>query len=105
MASKFFVQCITKQLLDSVFGIYRIIKVSVRAMSPSLVNSELTLSKQVLVTCQGKIWLIFLLVTAVGVAVSAKSGTPGKRDLISLTRPQNFLNEVFLFELNHIVLF
>ena len=58
-----------------------------------------------LVTCQGKIWLFFFLVAAVAVAVRAKSGTPGKRDLISLTRPQNFLNEVFLFELNHIVLF
>ena len=43
--------------------------------------------------------MIFFLVTAVAVAVSAKSGTPGKRDLISPTRPLHFLNGVFLFEL------
>jgi len=43
--------------------------------------------------------MIFFLVTAVAVAVSAKSGTPGKRDLISPTRPHHFLNGVFLFEL------
>ena len=77
----------------------RIIKVSVRVISLSLVNSELTLSKQVLVTCQGKILLIVFLATAVAVAVRAKSGTPGERDLISPTRPHHLLNGVFSFEL------
>ena len=33
------------------------------------------------------------------VAVSAKCGTPGKRDLIFPTRPDHLLNGVFLFEL------
>ena len=35
MTSKFFVQCIIKQLLDSVLMISRIIKVSVRVISRS----------------------------------------------------------------------
>ena len=43
--------------------------------------------------------MILFLVTAVAVAASAKSGTPGKRDLLSPTRPHHLLNVVFLIEL------
>ena len=48
MTSKFFVQCIIKQLLDSVLVISRIIKVSVRVISLSLRLRLITLTSTAL---------------------------------------------------------
>ena len=47
MTSKFFVQCIIKQLLDSVLVISRIIKVSVRVITKTSSNNCLLLVSSV----------------------------------------------------------
>ena len=49
MTSKFFVQCIIKQLLDSVLVISRIIKVSVRVISLSLRLRLITLTSTLII--------------------------------------------------------